>query len=72
MREGIRKKRTVLIGLAAGAFLLASTSMAFALGREAKNVILMISDGQGFNTVKATEYYTGKKGVYERFGHKGL
>jgi alkaline phosphatase len=32
-----------------------------------KNVILMISDGQGYNTVKATDYYTGTKGVYESF-----
>jgi alkaline phosphatase len=31
----------------------------------AKNVILMISDGQGYNTIKATDYYTGNKGVYE-------
>jgi len=30
-----------------------------------KNIILMISDGQGFNTVQATEYYTGTKAVYE-------
>ncbi|MHB9073185.1 MAG: alkaline phosphatase [Desulfobaccales bacterium] len=32
-----------------------------------KNVILMISDGQGYNTVKATDYYTGTKAVYESF-----
>ncbi|MFA4901513.1 MAG: alkaline phosphatase [Desulfobaccales bacterium] len=32
-----------------------------------KNVILMISDGQGYNTVKATDYFTGTKGVYESF-----
>lgn len=33
----------------------------------AKNVILMISDGQGFNTVKATQFYTGTRAVYEDF-----
>ncbi|MBK8477529.1 MAG: alkaline phosphatase [Opitutaceae bacterium] len=33
--------------------------------QQAKNVILMISDGQGFNAVTATEYYTGSKAVYE-------
>lgn len=33
--------------------------------QQAKNVILMISDGQGFNAVTATEYYTGGKAVYE-------
>jgi alkaline phosphatase len=32
-----------------------------------KNVILMISDGMGYNTVKATDYYTGTKGVFESF-----
>lgn len=32
-----------------------------------KNVILMISDGQGYNTVKATDYWTGTPGVYENF-----
>ena len=37
----------------------------------AKNVILMISDGQGFNTVKATEYFTGSKAVYESFTVQG-
>lgn len=35
-----------------------------------KNVILMISDGQGFNTVKATDYYTGAPAVYESFDVK--
>jgi alkaline phosphatase len=32
-----------------------------------KNVILMISDGQGYNTVKATDYWTGAPAVYENF-----
>jgi alkaline phosphatase len=31
------------------------------------NVILMISDGQGFNTVEATRYFTGSAAVYEDF-----
>ncbi len=31
----------------------------------ATNIIVMISDGQGFNTVKATEYYMGQQAVYE-------
>jgi alkaline phosphatase len=30
----------------------------------------MISDGMGFNTVKATEYYVGGKAVYEDFDVK--
>ena len=38
-----------------------------ALAEMPKNVILMISDGQGYNTVKATDYYTGSKAVYESF-----
>lgn len=36
-----------------------------ALGADALNVILMISDGQGFNTVRATDYYVGSPAVYE-------
>ena len=32
-----------------------------------RNVILMISDGQGFNTVEATRYFTGGPAVYENF-----
>ncbi len=35
-----------------------------------KNVILMISDGQGFNTVKAADYYSGSTAVYENFDVK--
>lgn len=64
--KGIRK---VITGIAASTMILASAQMAFAIG-QAKNVILMISDGQGFNTVKATEYYSGQKAVYESFGIK--
>ncbi len=32
-----------------------------------KNVIVMISDGCGYNHIKATDYYTGKKPAYEYF-----
>jgi alkaline phosphatase len=32
-----------------------------------KNIILMISDGQGFNTVRATELYAGEPACYEAF-----
>jgi alkaline phosphatase len=32
-----------------------------------QNVILMISDGMGYNTVKATDYWTGAPAVYENF-----
>jgi alkaline phosphatase len=35
-----------------------------------KNVILMISDGMGYNTVKATNYYTGTTPIYENFAVK--
>ncbi len=38
---------------------------ATASAQTAKNVILMISDGQGFNAVKATDYYAGTTAVYE-------
>ncbi len=56
---------------------IAVATMSLVLGQSAyadmsaKNIILMISDGQGFNTVKATDYYTGTKGVYESFSVKG-
>jgi len=34
---------------------------------EAKNVILMISDGMGYNTMAATDFYVNSKAVYETF-----
>jgi alkaline phosphatase len=37
---------------------------------KAKNVILMISDGQGFNHMRVTNYFTGITPEYEQFGHK--
>jgi len=33
----------------------------------AKNVILMIADGQSINTIQATEYYNGSPAVYQAF-----
>jgi len=36
-------------------------------GKKAKNVIVMISDGCGYNHVTATDYYMGKKQAYESF-----
>ncbi|MDY0164661.1 alkaline phosphatase [Desulfobotulus sp.] len=36
----------------------------------AKNVILMVSDGMGFSTVMATDYYHGEKPVYAAFPEK--
>lgn len=41
-----------------------------AADRAVKNVILMISDGQGFNVVRAADFYAGKKAVYEGFERK--
>ena len=37
------------------------------VSKPAKNVIVMISDGWGYNHVAATDYYTGKKQEYEKF-----
>jgi len=37
-----------------------------------KNVILMISDGQGIGNIMAADFYTGKKAVYEFFPVKYL
>ena len=36
-------------------------------GQVARNVIIMIADGQGFNTVEATRYYTGQTPVQMTF-----
>lgn len=43
---------------------------AMAVTTKTKNIILMISDGQGYNTVKAADYYTGAPAVYESFAHQ--
>ena len=37
------------------------------VSKPAKNVIVMISDGCGYNHIAATDYYTGKKQAYEKF-----
>lgn len=60
-------KKKLLATLAIGALMFCGVGKALA---EVKNVILMISDGQGFNTLKATEYYTGAKALYETFDVK--
>lgn len=56
-----------LLTLLTGVTLLCGTGDATAY---TKNVILMISDGQGFNTVQATNYYSGLNAVYETFDVK--
>lgn len=60
--------------LLAGVFMLTSAQMAIAGNGpkkpKAKNVILMISDGQGFNHMRVNNYYTGITPEYESFGHK--
>jgi alkaline phosphatase len=37
---------------------------------DAKNVILLISDGMGFGSLMAADYYTGEQAVYENFNTK--
>ncbi|MGD9505053.1 MAG: alkaline phosphatase [Syntrophobacteraceae bacterium] len=46
-------------------FILASSQAAFA--GKAKNVILMIGDGMGFNAFRSADCYTGGKAVFEDF-----
>jgi alkaline phosphatase len=53
-----------LTRLAAVATLFAAGQVGLAAG-PAKNVILMISDGQGFNHVRATDLYTGVTPAYQ-------
>lgn len=55
-------KFNILTALTAGGLIMGASSLH---AQSAKNVILMISDGQGFNTVKATDIYTGTQAVYE-------
>lgn len=64
--------RNIIATLAVGALSICGAQNAFAVvaPTQAKNVILMISDGQGFNTVKATDYFTGSTGIYETFDVK--
>lgn len=67
-------KGKIIATIAVGALSICSIQNAFAVvaapSTQAKNVILMISDGQGFNTVKATDYFTGGAGIYETFDVK--
>lgn len=68
------KTKKFFVSLLAGVFLLVSFQTAIA-GKgpkkpKAKNVILMISDGQGFNHMRVTNYFTGITPEYENFGHK--
>lgn len=66
--QGIRK--LVLYGAASA--LLAFSADAGVCHAKTKNVILMISDGQGIGSVMAADFYTGKKAVYEGFPEKYL
>lgn len=45
-------------------------SVALARAEMAKNVILLISDGQGFNTIKATNMWSGGPAIYESFPYR--
>lgn len=51
--------------LAGAVCALAVWAMPVAQAQNTKNVILMISDGQGFNTVRATDLFTGETPVYQ-------
>jgi alkaline phosphatase len=51
----------------AGAFLFLLLPSVFSADSKTKNIILMISDGRGFNAVQAGDFYIGKKAVYESF-----
>ncbi len=56
----------------AGAAMLVVTAlllaaMAGTAAAEAKNIILMISDGMGYNTLAATDFYVNSKAVFESF-----
>ncbi|HAY22813.1 MAG TPA: alkaline phosphatase, partial [Desulfobacterales bacterium] len=61
----LRKISPRLAALLAVLILLLAGSAAQA--ETAKNVILMISDGWGYNQVKATDYYNGSAAVFENF-----
>ena len=62
-----RPIRTATCIVACAASIFASSA---AVALPAKNVILMIADGRGFNSVKAAGYYTGTPAVYESFAHQ--
>lgn len=56
------RTKLVITALAAGGLLLGASSLH---AQGTKNVILMISDGGGFNAFRATDLYTGLTPVYE-------
>jgi alkaline phosphatase len=64
LKSNILRFPTMLI---TGAFLLFLLPPAFPGDSKTRNIILMISDGRGFNAVRAGDFYTGKKAVYESF-----
>lgn len=41
--------------------------VSFSLARMPQNIILMVGDGQGYNSVQATTYFTGRAPVYAGF-----
>ncbi len=63
-------KKRILVLLTMGFLFCFLLPLSFTADRTAKNVILMISDGQGFNSVRAADFYAGHKAVYEGFEHK--
>jgi alkaline phosphatase len=85
-KENVMKGNTqtkILTVLLSGALILGSATYAMAApanaaaltgqGKDVKNVILMISDGWGYNQIQAADYYTdGKAGTqgYEKFPTK--
>lgn len=66
--QGIRK--LVLCGAASALFAFAAD--ADVCHAKTKNVILMISDGQGIGSVMAADFYNGKRAIYEAFPEKYL
>jgi len=63
----MNESRRIILQAVGTAFILSCVS---AFADKPKNIIVMISDGQGFNTIRATDYYTGAQGVYESFDVK--
>jgi len=51
---------TMLCLLAVGMFVMPAQG-------EVKNIIVMISDGCGYNTIRATDFWNGRQQAYERF-----
>jgi len=65
-----KKTKRIVAAITTAALILSLAQVAMADGR-ARNVILMISDGQGFNTIRATDCYTGEQGPYAGFPVRG-